>query len=306
MVIYNLFDYSERGRFMDRLYAKIDALMRCDVGGRGFCANSPVSPMHQLSDVLYASKNILIITGFPVKSKDGRICCETDGPLGAANIAYALSKSGKRVYVATDAPCYPQLAAVCAVRAPKASLLQLSGNAEEISLLDIDTAISIERSGRAQDGCFHAASGRCIDEFILADTDAIFRSLHNAKAVTVAIGDGGNELGMGSLYDVTCTLVAHGKDVAAVQSADITLTAGVSNWWGWGIAAVMSAMLRENMLPSEAEERAMLRAALDAGAVDGITALSEESIDSIDIDEHIARLLLLHDAVNKYLDNYTN
>lgn len=293
---------------MDRLYAKIDALMRCDVGGRGFCANSPVSPIHQLSDILSKAKNILIITGFPVKAKDGRLCCETDGPLGAANIAYALSESGKKVYVATDAPCYPQLAAVCAVRAPRASLLQLNGNADEVSLLNlnIDTVISIERSGRAQDGCFHAASGRCIDEFIFADTDALFRSLHNAKAVTVAIGDGGNELGMGSLYNVTSALVAHGKDVAAVQAADITLTAGVSNWWGWGIAAVISAKLGQNLLPSEAEERTMLRAALDAGAVDGITALSEESIDSIGLDEHIARLLLLHDAVNKYLDNYTN
>ncbi len=306
MVIYCLLDHAERGWLMDKLYAQIDTLMRCDTGGRGFCSNSPVSPMHRLATALNAAGCVLIITGFPVKTKEGNICCETDGPLGAANIAHALCEVGKTVYVATDVPCYPQLAAACALRAPNAHVLLLNGNANNVFDLGIDTVISIERPGRSLNGCYRAASGRSIDEFVFADTDAIFRSLHDRGALTIAIGDGGNELGMGSLYDVTSRLVSHGKDIAAVQAADITLTSGVSNWWGWGIAAVISSYFGKNILPTEADERAMLRAALDAGAVDGITALSEESIDAISIDEHISRLLLVHIAVNTYLDKYTN
>ena len=46
----------------------------------------------------------------------------------------------------------------------------------------------------------------------------------------------------------------------------------------------------------------MLRAILDAGAVDGITKRSEESIDNIDIDKHIALLNEVHSMVKNYLD----
>ena len=77
---------------------------------------------------------------------------------------------------------------------------------------------------------------------------------------------------------------------------------GVSNWWGWGIAAIASVYLNRNVLPDEHEERAVLRAILDAGAVDGITKRSEESIDNIDIDKHIALLNEVHSMVKNYLD----
>lgn len=60
--------------------------------------------------------------------------------------------------------------------------------------------------------------------------------------------------------------------------------------------------LNRNVLPDEHEERAVLRAILDAGAVDGITKRSEESIDNIDIDKHIALLNEVHSIVKNYLD----
>ena len=46
----------------------------------------------------------------------------------------------------------------------------------------------------------------------------------------------------------------------------------------------------------------MLRAILDAGAVDGITKRSEESIDNIDIDKHIALLNEVRGMVKNHLD----
>ena len=60
--------------------------------------------------------------------------------------------------------------------------------------------------------------------------------------------------------------------------------------------------LNRNVLPDEHEERAVLRAILDAGAVDGITKRSEESIDNIDIDKHIALLNEVHGMVKNHLD----
>lgn len=241
-----------------------------------------------------------------MEADDGHICCETDGPIGAAHIARAFCDAGKRAYIATDELCYPQLAAAVRLRAPNAELIKLNGDMEELMGLGIDTVISIERPGKALDGHCHTAKGRIIDGWLGADTDEEFESLHKHGAKTIAIGDGGNELGTGKLFNVTRRVVDHGEDIAAAQTADITLASGVSNWWGWGIAAIASVYLNRNVLPDEHEERAVLRAILDAGAVDGITKRSEESIDNIDIDKHIALLNKVHSIVKTTWINRRN
>lgn len=51
-----------------------------------------------------------------------------------------------------------------------------------------------------------------------------------------------------------------------------------------------SIYLNKNVVPDESTERNVLKAILEAGAVDGITKRSEESIDNIAIDEHICLL----------------
>lgn len=287
---------------MNSLYTRLDALLRSDAGARGFSAYAGAADMDALVKAFAAAKCALIITGFPVEADDGHICCETDGPIGAAHIARAFCDAGKRAYIATDELCYPQLAAAVRLRAPNAELIKLNGDMEELMGLGIDTVISIERPGKALDGHCHTAKGRIIDGWLGADTDEEFESLHKHGAKTIAIGDGGNELGTGKLFNVTRRVVDHGEDIAAAQTADITLASGVSNWWGWGIAAIASVYLNRNVLPDEHEERAVLRAILDAGAVDGITKRSEESIDNIDIDKHIALLNEVNSMVKNYLD----
>ncbi len=287
---------------MNDLYTRLDALLRSDEGARGFSANAGAADVEALAQAFAAARCVLIITGFPVEASDGHICCETDGPIGAAHIARAFCDAGKRVYIATDELCYPQLAAAVSMRARDAELIKLSGDMDELAKLDIDTVISIERPGKAADGHCHTAKGRIIDGWLNADTDEEFELLHKHGARTIAIGDGGNELGTGKLFNVTRRVVDHGEDIAAAQTADITLAAGVSNWWGWGIAAIASLYLNKNVLPDEREERAMLRAILDAGAVDGITKRSEESIDNIAIDKHIALLNEVRRMVKNHLD----
>lgn len=275
---------------MGGIYARLDELMRIDAGARGFSANVGKADTDALERAFAKAKNVLVITGFPVEANDGRICCETDGPIGAAHIARAFCDTGKKVYLATDKLCYPQLAAAAGLRAPDAELVMLRGTADELLKCDIDTVISIERPGKAEDGHCRTAKGRIIDGWLSADTDAIFAEFHKLGAKTIAIGDGGNELGTGRFAAITRKLVEHGEYIAAVQQADITLASGVSNWWGWGFAAIASVCLNKNVVPDESTERNVLKAILDAGAVDGITKRSEESIDNIAIDEHISLL----------------
>lgn len=92
--------------------------------------------------------------------------------------------------------------------------------------------------------------GETIDDMI---TDsALFLSEARAfGAETISIGDGGNEMGMGTYRHEIEAHVPCGKLICASEAADITLASGVSNWWSWGIAALLSLQAGLYLLPTE-------------------------------------------------------
>jgi len=64
-----------------------------------------------------------------------------------------------------------------------------------------------------------------------------FLALSSEKIVTIGIGDGGNELGMGKVHDKVVESVPFGKSIASSTSCDYLITCGVSNWGGFAVAA---------------------------------------------------------------------
>ena len=128
--------------------------------------------------------------------------------------------------------------------------------------------ISLERPGKALDGHYHNMRGETIDDMI---TDsALFLSEARAfGAETISIGDGGNEMGMGTYRHEIEAHVPCGKLICASEAADITLASGVSNWWGWGIAALLSLQASLYLLPTESQEAELLHRVVEAGGVDG-------------------------------------
>jgi len=273
---------------MEQFYSGLAALFRHDPGGRGFARSAPIPDLEALSTCLMGCRRALIITGFPIASV-GR--GETDGPPGAANLARALGLLGKAVWVVTDAPSEGMTRAACALYAPEAEVRVIGHNAPRgdcaalLREVDPDHILAIERPGK-HNGHFHNSKGLVIDDLV-ADTDFFFE---NPAAVTIGIGDGGNELGMGALRAVTLQTVPNGTGIAADLGCDFALAAGVSNWWGWGIAALLSVTGGRNLLPSDAQETALLAATVAAGAVDGITALPTQTVDGLSLAENLAVL----------------
>ena len=119
---------------------------------------------------------------------------------------------------------------------------------------------------------------------MISDTDCL---LLGGKAVTIAIGDGGNELGMGALRSYIEAGVPCGELICADLAADYTLAAGVSNWWGWGIAALLSLRLGRDLLPSDGQESRLLDAVVRAGGVDGVTRRRECTVDSLSLEQNL-------------------
>ena len=71
------------------------------------------------------------------------------------------------------------------------------------------------------------------------------------------------------------------------------MVAGTSNWGAYGIVAELSRLAGRPLLHSADEERKMVRACVDAGAVDGITRRPEPTVDGLPLETHVGMLELL-------------
>ena len=86
-----------------------------------------------------------------------------------------------------------------------------------------------------------------------------------------------------------------------METADFTLVSGVSNWWGWGAEALLSAATGRWLLPSPEEEFYLLSAVVGAGGVDGCTHEAALSVDAQSLSVHQHLLCRIGNALNKAL-----
>lgn len=275
---------------IDRFYTALAELFRHDPGNRGLAARAPVPDLAALTASLKSATHALVLTGFPVLLPQGAPG-ETDGPPGAANIAAALLALGVPVTLVTDPWSQALVAAARDARAPKAGLavIPFEGAAAHCAAL-IDKArpshiIAIERPGQCG-GAYHNMRGADISH-VVSDTDSLFDS---KSAVKIAIGDGGNELGMGALRQQVLESVPGGEHIVADRGCDFALVAGISNWWGWGLGALLSVACGRDLLPSDAQEAALLDAVVAAGGVDGVSGQRVATVDGLPLSASLAVL----------------
>lgn len=219
---------------------------------------------------------VLIGTGFPVGDT-----FETDGPVGALILYRALEVLG----------AYPVL--VCGT--PMANAFQHDYRTYVISVGKSDNGlaeakralahftpeaiISIERPGLAENGCYYNMRG----EDISARAACFDYFMDEATCPTLAIGDGGNEIGMGNVKDFLVSL----DIIPAVTTCDELIIADVSNWGIYGILAFLSLWSEQDLL-SETCPEIILKYISNLGSVDGVTRRNELTEDSLPASEGIA------------------
>ena len=285
-------------------YTELCRIMSFDAGNRGL--GGPMPNLPELGASLLRAEHVLILTGFPVFREGGALPVgETDGPPGAAELAAALVGLGCPVSVATDRPSFLMVTAALKAAAPAANAIQIpetgteSFAAELLERLHPSHLIALERPGKGPDGHFHNMRGRIIDEGT-ADTDCFFTLARQRGITTVGIGDGGNELGMGALRNHVAVSVPHGEMIAAQIPADYTLTSGVSNWWGAGLAALLSYEAGGDFLIGEKGACALLRAVMEAGGVDGCTGTQVMTVDGLPLHIHQDRRRALRQLLDTF------
>jgi hypothetical protein len=283
---------------MRALIDRIEAVIQRDVGrGMNAVFQAARGGLHGAAHALADSQapRIGLITGFFVPGGDPP-AAETDGPAGAALLAFGFHGAGLRCRLATDTGCAS--ASRVALDRAGAGLVPVDHVAPDEgvdALVDrwraegIDWVIAIERCGPSADGRARNMRGADISAHA-APLDRLFTA---GPWRTVAIGDGGNEIGMGC---VPGALIAEhvplGKLNGCVVPADFLIAAGVSHWGAYALLAALAllrtdwaAALRAGLDP--ALDRAVVEAMVRHGpAVDGVTRRRENTIDALGMDVH--------------------
>lgn len=243
-------------------------------------------------------RHVGILTGFFVPHGTPP-AAETDGPAGAALLALALSRIGVRCRLLTDEACRTACeAALSGGGLTGVPIDAVSPDAPLGPVIEawrahgIDWMIAIERCGLSADGRPRNMRGEDIGAHA-APLDRVFTA---GPWRTIAIGDGGNEVGMGALPDgLIAREVPLGATIACVTPADFLVTAGVSHWGAYGLIAglaVGDAGSRETLLDclDPAIDRRILETLVQRGpAVDGVTLGRTLTIDGLDLAAHRAK-----------------
>lgn len=275
---------------------------------------------------------VAILTGFFIPHGEPP-AAETDGPPGAVTLARVLQGLGREVVLVTDEPCAGglrataeagglgdlELAVVPLVGAESWCLEFLSrrrdaGGLDHLVAIErvgpshgLDSMVAQSREGEppAADfgqrvpepswGCCHNMRARVIDEWT-ADVSSLFDRLHEfcGEAVTVGIGDGGNEIGMGAVpwEELVARLPGeHSVQIPCRIATDWNLLAGISNWGGWALAAAVALAAGRieliDPLTVEWQHELVSRMVADGPGVDGPSGRAVVGVDGLSIDDYL-------------------
>jgi hypothetical protein len=206
---------------------------------------------------------------------------EVDGPIGASVLAQTLERIG----VAVDVIVPEEMAAV--VEAVRVSLdgaydvLHAARAADEYVAV-----VTIEKLGRNAAGTTHTVLGSPIEQSFAADD--LVEQFNREGRLTIAIGDGGNEIGFGAIYDEASEFVPRGRDcgcpcgagILCKTATQILFPAAVSNHGAYAVAGALAVLSgRPEIAPYPDAIGAAIDVAVREGCLDGGTFLPHVMAD---------------------------
>lgn len=138
--------------------------------------------------------------------------------------------------------------------------------------------ISVEAPGANERGVYHNAVGKDVSE-LEAKTDVLWEMLRSRGILNIAIGDLGNEIGMGAIAGHIKKYVPFtapeecicgcGGGILAASGADHVITATCSDWGCYGLMAALAYLKRDmEILHREEMEAEVMRVASRSGLID--------------------------------------
>ncbi|WP_421703011.1 glutamate cyclase domain-containing protein [Aliiroseovarius sp.] len=329
-----------------RLDNRLDQLVNIDMGERGVehlfeaaRALQGESLVGAAADALMAvpeGGTVIMTTGSVSRAWITPELGENDGPSGAAAIARALvlARNVTCVMLCEETllpairntcqaaglfPVTLEQAAIAKADKSLATIVMLpyatdneGGKVQATQMLDDlkpDLLFSTERVGRNEFGVYHSMRG--IDYGMgRARVDVLFDEALTRGIPVVAVGDGGNEIGMGKVADHVKAHVPYGDTcqcgcgggIGAVTSCDVLVTAACSNWCCTAIAAAMAARAGDARLLHTPEREALLLDTMVAnGLINSTHGIVDDAVDGFPRNSHIGVAELCRTIVSRAL-----
>lgn len=329
-----------------RLDNRLDQLVNIDMGERGVehlfeaaRALQGESLVGAAADALMAvpeGGTVVLTTGSVSRAWITTDLGENDGPSGAAAIARALvlARNVTCVMVCEETllpairntcqaaglfPVTLEQAAIAKADKSLATIVMIpyatddeGGKAQAVQMLDDlkpDLMFSTERVGRNEFGVYHSMKG--IDYGMgRARVDFLFDLALERGIPVVAVGDGGNEIGMGKVADHVKAHVPYGDTcqcgcgggIGAVTGCDVLVTAACSNWGCTAIAAAMAARAgNAKLLHTPDREALLLDTMVTNGLINSTHGIVDDSVDGFPRNSHIAVAELCRTIVSRAL-----
>jgi len=304
-----------------------------DAGNRGMKSLIVPGDLEKASYVvagLTVPSTLLVLSGFP--------CCinespptETDGPPGTLAIARAVAALGHKAIVVTER-CNEvvfQAALEGMILPDDSGIVTMETFPSQFSqddecrfqnLADVcQCLIACERAGPSKDGRCYTMRG--IDMNAKGLIAPLHRLVVESRAPFIAIGDGGNELGMGKVLTniIDNPKIMDGDKIGCVIPADYLISASVSNWGGYALAAgiALAVQMTNNKstttildtslgyvarcLPTEGQEIDLLNRCVAVGCRDGVSGRMEATVDGMPLDRSMKCLEDIRAAALKAL-----
>ena len=222
--------------------------------------------------------NVLLTTGFYVAGH-----AETDGPVGTVLLGQALQKIGFNPIIISDHYGRDIFAAegdwevVYVPMAPENEAAYFNSILDRYHPVGL---LAIERCGRTDQGDYLNMRGISIRNNT-APIDQLFIMARARHLLTIGIGDGGNEIGMGNLQ----AEIRQQLDLnPCTVEADHLIIATVSNWGAYGLLAALQAFTSVSLLPPAQAVENYLVKIVQRGCVDGVTQAGTYSVDGYDVE----------------------
>ena len=286
---------------IDEKLAAILAAVQTDPGNRGL-ARDPDDNLFTATDgdferacrsiaehpfpIVALTTGFFIATGTPP-------AFETDGPLGVIFLQRALFDCDINNLLYVEGSVSPSLFA--------------ARDLCELPVVDVGAegwshTVVVERSGPGAGGRHYSMRGQDVTEYcdphVTRYLNPPKRHLKFAprREVTIGIGDGGNEIGMGKIpHETIAKNIPNGDLIHCRVPTDHLIVAGVSNWGAYALAAGLFVLL-DRKPPADLfdpdRELAILVAMVREGPlVDGVTGRQTATVDGLTWDDYIRPFL---------------
>jgi hypothetical protein len=181
------------------------------------------------------------------------------------------------------------------------------GPSHRVSSLRAQSSATLDAIGRFVNAVPRAQRGRCFTMRgrdltpLTAPAHHLFEGPRDY--ITIGIGDGGNEIGMGKVpWDTIRRNIPGGELIACRVATDFLIVAGVSNWGAYALAAGVM-VLRGNVDASLFDvdrERALLEVLVERGPlVDGVSGQQTATVDGLAFDEYVKPLRRIGNVLDR-------